>query len=155
MIFLIKRILYMKKITTEEFINRARKVHGNKYDYSKVEYINNKTKVCIVCPEHGEFWQTPNAHLQGQGCYKCFRHVYDNKSFICESRKIHGNKYDYSKVEYKSLHNKVCIICPEHGEFWQTPNAHIQGQGCYKSFRQVYDNKSFISETRKIHVNKY
>ena len=61
----------MKKITTEEFINRAKKVHGDKYDYSKVEYKNAHTKVCIICPIHGEFWQIPNAHLQGQGCYKC------------------------------------------------------------------------------------
>ena len=133
-----------KKYTKKDFIERARKVHGNKYDYSKVEYINNKTKVCIVCPEHGEFWQTPNAHLQGQGCYKCFRHVYDNKSFICESRKIHGNKYDYSKVAYKSLHNKVCIICPEHGEFWQEPSSHIHLKcGCPSCSQSHLENDTY------------
>ena len=60
-----------KKLTTEEFISKAKEVHGNKYDYSKVEYVNNHTKVCIICPKHGEFWQTPNHHLLGHGCSKC------------------------------------------------------------------------------------
>lgn len=61
----------LKRLTKQEFIEKARAKHGCKYDYSKVEYINNHTKVCIICPEHGEFWQTPNKHLSGQGCPKC------------------------------------------------------------------------------------
>lgn len=60
-----------KKLTTEEFIEKARKIHGNKYDYSKVVYVNSQTKVCIICPIHGEFWQRPNDHLNGYGCNKC------------------------------------------------------------------------------------
>ena len=119
------------RVTTEEFIEKARKVHGDKYDYSKVEYVNNHTKVCIICHEHGEFWQTPNCHLDGRGCSKCSK-VYrgDGTYFIEKAREIHGDKYDYSKVEYKTTNIKVCIICPEHGEFWQSPCLHLKGCGC-------------------------
>ena len=79
--------------TLEQFIEKARKVHGNKYDYSKVEYVNTNTKVCIICPIHGEFWQTPNSHLQGYGCKKCTYSSISKKSnthdFIEKSKKIH------------------------------------------------------------------
>ena len=147
----------------EQFIEEAKKVHGDYYDYSKVEYVNSKTKVCIICPEHGEFWQTPGGHLAGNGCPICFgTHKRTNEEFIREAKKIHGNKYDYSNVVYVNNHTKVCIICPEHGEFWQTPERHIaQKQGCPK----CYDNKRgdtlrknndwFIEKAREVHGNKY
>lgn len=127
-----------KRITKEEFIERARKVHGNIYDYSKSEYIDNITKVCIVCPIHGEFYQTPRGHLSGKGCRKCgikkrsearTSNLYE---FTRKARIIHGSRYDYSKVKYKRGHEKVCIICPEHGEYFQTPHNHLSGQGCPK-----------------------
>ena len=122
----------MRNLTTEEFIERAKKVHGDKYDYSKSEYVNNHTKVCITCPEHGEFWQTPENHLDGQGCPKCGikKRTLTTEEFINKARKIHGNKYNYSKVKYKNAKEKVCIICPEHGEFWQVPSYHLSGNGC-------------------------
>ena len=120
--------------TTDEFIAKAKKIHGDKYDYSKVNYVNNYTKVCIICHEHGEFWQTPGAHLRGQGCPKCKskKQTCTTDEFIAKAKKIHGDKYDYSKVEYVNRKTKVCIICPKHGEFWQTPSAHLRGQGCPK-----------------------
>ena len=118
-------------LNREEFIEKAKKIHGDKYDYSKVEYINNKTKVCIICPEHGEFWQTPQAHLQGEGCLICCgKFKFDTEEFIKRAREVHGNKYDYSKVEYVDAHTPVCIICYEHGEFWQKPYVHLQNHGC-------------------------
>lgn len=122
----------MARLTTEEFIERARKVHGNKYDYSKVEYKNAHIKVCIICPEHGEFWQTPNAHLYlKRECSKCMKNAKGTTDeFIERARKIHSNKYDYSKVKYINNQTKVCIICPEHGEFWQAPGSHLLGKGC-------------------------
>lgn len=135
-----------KKLTTEEFIIKAKKIHGDKYDYSKVEYVNNKTKVCIVCPKHGEFWQKPNDHLLGDGCLKCgikqrfINRVKTIEQFIQDSRKIHGNKYDYSKVNYVNALTKVCIICPEHGEFWQTPGAHLWGNNCPKCVESHLEN---------------
>ena len=125
-----------KNLNNEEIIRRFKEVHGNKYDYSKVEYVDSKTKVCIICPEHGEFWQTPNSHLKGRGCPKCgiikLKKTFTRTSeqFIQEAKKIHGDKYDYSKVKYINCKEKVCIICPEHGEFWQTPDSHLQGRGC-------------------------
>ena len=124
-----------KKKTKEEFIKEATEKHHGKYDYSKVKYVNNKTKVCIICPEHahGEFWQTPNNHLNMHGCPKCGGvYVPTKEEFIKKARKVHGDKYDYSNVHYVNCMSKVCIICSEHGEFWQTPNRHINGAGCPK-----------------------
>jgi hypothetical protein len=122
-----------RTLTKEDFIKKAREVHGNKYDYSKVEYVNCMTKVCIICPEHGEFKQVPSQHLSGKGCSKCSGcYVPTTEEWIVSARKVHGDKYDYSKVEYVNALTKVCIICPEHGEFWQTPNNHTNGKGCPK-----------------------
>ena len=120
-----------KRKSNDEFIREAQSIHHNKYDYSKVEYANNKTKVCLVCPEHGEFWQTPSDHLNGKGCPQCAGNVRcDKDAFIEKAKCIHNDRYDYSKVEYVNAHTKVCIVCPEHGEFWQTPNNHLNGNGC-------------------------
>ena len=102
----------MKLKTTEEFINDSKKIHGNKYDYSKVVYKGSKSKVCIICPIHGEFWQTPNNHLHLRGCPKCAKITMSNKfikqneQFILEANHKHNNKYDYSKIEYKGAHKK-------------------------------------------------
>lgn len=106
------------------FIDEANKIHNYKYDYSKVNYVNNRTKVIIVCPTHGEFLVTPNSHLsRHSGCPKCGREEVGNKKrktleeFIKEAREVHGYKYDYSKVIYKNTHSKIKIICKKHGEF--------------------------------------
>ena len=126
------------RLTTEEFIKRAKEIHGNKYDYSKVKYNSQKDKVCIICPEHGEFWQNPYTHYNGQGCPKCGiikRSKTQSKStekFIKQAIEVHGNKYDYSKTNYINSHHLVSIICPEHGEFWQNPTYHLSGCGCQK-----------------------
>ena len=124
-----------KKSTTEEFVQKVVLIHGEgKYDYSKVIYKNNKSKVTIICPEHGEFLQSPNKHLKGQGCPKCKEDEKrsSTEQFIRKAILIHGDLYDYSKVDYKHSQSKVIIICPIHGEFNQTPNNHLKGQGCPK-----------------------
>ena len=153
------------KLTTNEFIEKAKKIHGNKYDYSKANYIDNLTAVCIICPEHGEFWQVPAAHLSGKGCGLCAGNKLTEKMFIKKARKIHGDKYDYSKVVYNGSHKKVCIICPEHGEFWQTPNNHLNGNTCPKcskisNIEKIKKTKgsnleTFIKKAREIHRDKY
>ena len=148
----------MEKLTTSDFIKKSEKKHNSKYDYSKVEYKNNSTKVCIICPEHGEFWQRPNDHLRGAGCPLCGgvkKHT--KETFIEKARLVHGDKYDYSKVEYKNNKTKVCIICPEHGEFWQKPESHTnQKQGCPKcSTTLKLTTKDFIEKSRAIHGDKY
>ena len=120
-----------KRLTNDEWISRARIVHGDKYDYSKVEYTNNKTKVCIICPIHGEFWQRAKDHIEGRGCDKCGgTYTITKNEFIQKSVLKHGYKYDYSKVKYNGYNSKVCIVCPKHGEFWQTPHSHSCGCGC-------------------------
>ena len=153
-----------KKKTKEEFIKDAREKHGVKYDYSKVEYVNSKTKVCIICPEHGEFWQIPNSHLSGKGCSKCGGTcVLTKEEWIASARKVHGDKYDYSKVEYVNANTKVCIICPEHdhGEFWQRPADHTNGCGCTKCRNEANGERKrsslsdFITKAREKHGDKY
>lgn len=152
---------------TNEFIIRAKKVHGDKYDYSRVNYINAKTKVCIICPIHGEFWQTPDSHLRTNGCIKCRyekqgkKQVSTDEAFITKAKRIHGDRYDYSKVEYVNNKTKVCIICPEHGEFWQTPMSHLQGRGCNECAKENIKKKlssnteEFISKAKEIHGDRY
>ena len=121
------------KLDNVEFIKSAIKVHGNKYDYSLVVYINSATKVKIICPIHGIFEQLPNNHLsQKQGCPLCGGGIKSNKEeFIEKSNKIHGS-YDYSLVKYINNNTKVDIICIEHGIFKQTPHNHLNNQGCPK-----------------------
>ena len=146
------------KLTREEFIKKAREKHGNKYDYSKVVYKTMHEKICIVCPEHGEFWQLPCNHLKYDTCCpKCNTKVSDKFDFIKKAKEIHGDKYDYSKVDYKDSHTKVCIICPEHGEFWQTPHGHLTGKGCQKcaSNKLRSTTEEFIKKARKKYGDKY
>ena len=147
----------MKKLTKEIFINKSKEIHGDKYDYSKVEYVNNSIKVCIICPEHGEFWQRPNDHLDGHGCPMCGGvKKLTTEGFIEKSKLIHGDRYDYSKVNYVGNKIKVCIICPIHGEFWQKPNAHLNGQGCPNCVKnKKLTLESFIEKANEIHNHKY
>ena len=140
-----------ERMTTEEFIKRARAVHGDKYDYSNVEYVNSNTKIRIICPKHGEFSQLPHSHLFGSGCPECSRIKRTSENtFIQRAREVHGNKYDYSKVEYINKRTKVCIICPIHGEFWQRPHNHVHGkQGCPEC------GKKYAREWRKNDYNVF
>lgn len=130
-----------KKLTQEEFIERAVKKHGMKYDYSKTIYKNSMTKVTVTCPIHGDFEVLPERHYgRGDGCPLCrwerakqsIRKVQGltTEKFIEKARKVHGDKYDYSKVEYVNNDTPIRIICPEHGEFQQTPHHHLVGSGC-------------------------
>ena len=126
----------MSKLTKEEFIKRVQKVHGDRYDYSKVEYVDTKTKVCIICKEHGEFEQSPQKHIAGQGCIKCHRaslakrYSLGKEKFIEKATALHNGFYDYNAVEYINSHTHVQIICPIHGTFLQDPASHLQGHGC-------------------------
>ena len=145
-----------KKFTTEEFIQKARKVHGDKYDYSKTIYIKALDKTIIICPIHGKFLQAPHSHLRGDGCPKCGgTGKFTTEDFIQKAREVHGNKYDYSLIDYINSKLNIIIICPEHGEFKQTPNSHLDGQGCPKCYGLYKTTKDFIIEAKKIHGDKY
>jgi len=147
-----------KLLTNEIFIKRSNIIHNNKYDYSLVEYKNNKTKVKIICPIHGEFEQQPSKHLGGGGCRKCsiLYKTLSLSEFIKKSKEMHGDKYDYSLVEYKNSQIKVKIICPIHGIFNQTPNSHLYGKGCKicTGLNKLTSNE-FIKKSKKIHGDKY
>lgn len=155
-------------MNTDEFIERAKKIHGDKYDYSKVVYKNNKSKVCIICQFHGEFWQVAGSHLRGCGCRKCAdkerkeKYTLTTEEFIKRAKKIHGDKYDYSKVDYINCDTKICIICPSHGEFWQLPSTHLKGSGCKKCGdlsesikKRTTTTESLITKFQKVHGDKY
>ena len=138
----------MRKLTTKIFIERAQKIHEDKYDYSKVYYITNKIKVEIICPIHGSFLQQPNNHMNGIPCPKCgyekraITKTLDTKCFIKKSKILHGNKYDYSKSKYINTRSRIEIICPIHGGFWMLPSNHLQGCICFKCSRLQASKKT-------------
>lgn len=149
-----------KKLTTQDFIEKAIKIHGNNYDYSLVEYKNCYTKIKIVCQKHGIFEQSPDAHIYENGCSKCSGfHIHNEESFINKAIETHGNKYDYSLVVYENNKIKIKIICPIHGIFEQRAGAHIASKhahGCPKCDNsKKLTIEEFINKAIKIHGNKY
>ena len=144
-----------------KFIEKSKNRHGDKYDYSKVEYINSTTKVCIICKEHGEFWQTPQGHVRGQGCPKCanikrgntFR--YDGDTFIKRATILHDGKYIYDKDSYVNAMTKVPILCLKHGTFWMTPMNHLLGQGCPKCNGRGLNTEEVIELFKEKHGDSY
>jgi very-short-patch-repair endonuclease len=146
----------LKKLTTEEFIKKAKKIHGDKYDYSLVDYKKSHSNIKIICPTHGIFNQLPNNHLGGKGCIKCTnKEKLNTKIFIDRSNNIHNNKYDYSLSEYKNNKNKIKIICPTHGIFEQKAYHHLDGIGCPKCVGKNKTTEEFIENAKKIHGDKY
>jgi hypothetical protein len=120
-----------KNKNTDDIIKQFRQKHGNKYDYSKVNFVNNKTDVIIGCPTHGDFPLDPGHHLMGVGCRKCAGRGLTNDDWIQRAKDVHGNKYDYSKFNFEKAITKTIVICPKHGEWSTTPNDHINsGTGC-------------------------
>lgn len=147
-----------KRLTQEEVIARFKNVHGDRYDYSKVEYKGRTKKVRIVCSIHGDFWIRPSDHWNGVGCVKCAGLAkMTTEDFIEKARLVHGNKYDYSKSEYINYHTDICIICPIHGEFWQSPKVHLQGCGCKDCRDDSYrlTTEEFIRRARMVWGNRF
>jgi len=140
------------------FVNRSIKIHDNKYNYDFVEYINALTKIKIICIIHGEFWQTPSKHLMGQGCPSCSKYRKKTKDeFRNKATEIHNSKYDYEKTDFSNIKNKVIIICPEHGEFLQTLDKHINFKRgcptCGGSNKKTLEQ--FILEAKCVHGELY
>lgn len=131
------------KLSQEQFIRDAKKIHNEKYDYSKVVYVNSRAKVTIVCSLHGDFDQKSSAHRFGQGCPKCVpqKQPLTLNQFIEKSNKIHDNKYLYSMVEYSNNDKKVSIICQSHGIFNQLPGSHLAGHGCPKCKKSIGEDR--------------
>ncbi len=160
---MLAQVYNMAKKTLEQFVEDSKKIHGDFYDYSKVIYETNKTKVEITCPKHGSFWQVAKSHyLRGDGCYKCSKerlselYSFTVEQFVENSRKVHGNKYDYSKVIYKKSGSKVEVICPEHGSFYPIANNHIRGSSCPTCSGKIRTTlEHFVEKAKEIHNNEY
>lgn len=147
------------KLTQEEVIARAKLVHGDRYDYSKFVYKNSKTKSIIICKKHGEFLQSTNNHLSKHnqcGCPKCCN-MYSKEEYVVKANKIHHNFYDYSKLNYTHSWNKDTIVCPKHGEFLQTPVAHLRGDGCPSCGldKRRMTKEDFTRRTYEVHLDTY
>lgn len=142
-----------KRITKEEFIRRSIEVHGDRYIYDQVEWVDTKTKVTITCPEHGDFKQLPSDHMKGIKCRECgyYERTYPNQLdtdlFKERASIIHRGYYNYNKVEYGSSKDKVTILCPIHGEFYQRPSNHLRGDGCPYCNKGAYNPK--VAERHK------
>lgn len=123
-----------QSLSKKEFIQKSIDIHGNVYDYSKVEYVNNLTKIIIICKTHGDFVQTPQGHLSGRGCIKCSGKYssYSTDEWIDMAKELHGDEYDYSKTIYKNANEKIIIICKIHGDFEQIPRVHLRPTGCFR-----------------------
>lgn len=158
----------IETLSKEEFIQKANKIHSNKYNYDKIIYKNMKEKIIITCNTHGDFLQIPGNHLyRKSGCPKCKiektinTHKYIIDDFIVKGKQVHCDNYDYSKVIYKDSKTKVIIVCPTHGAFKQTPQNHLFGQGCPKcryveNIKKFSDTKEqFIEKARLIHGDLY
>ena len=155
---------------TDKFIEKARLVHGDKYDYSKIKYIGCYDKVIIICKKHGDFLQQPSSHIAGNGCKKCgnestkLKQSGNTEEFIEKAILKHGDIYDYSKVNYINQATKVIICCKIHGDFEQTPSNHTnrgRPRGCKKCSTIITANKQrsnkdvFIKRSNKVHNSLY
>ena len=132
------------RLSKEDFVYKSNLKHNNKYSYNETIYIKRNAKVKIYCQQHGYFWQTASDHMSGRGCFNCSlvsktKKKTNSLEFVINKfNEKHGkNTYDYSKVEYFSGNKNVCIICKDHGEFWQTPNNHARGKGCWRCYNKV------------------
>ena len=155
------------RLTQEQFINKATTIHNDRYDYRKINYIDNRIKVIIICSEHGEFNQTPGNHLSGSGCDKCSRKQrglllrLTLDKFIEKAHHIHHNKYDYSNVVYHKSDSVINIICPNHGLFKQQAGCHLQGYGCTPcgyldaSVATRYTQDEIIERFKNFHGERY
>ena len=149
-----------KPLTTEEFIARAKAKHGDKYDYSKSVYTRAKNKLTITCKTHGDFQQEAFSHMSGCGCELCCRRDL-SIVFESESRKIHGDSYDYSLVKYNGSLKKVKIICKTHGVFEQKPSSHLMGRRCAKcgsisrTKLKTFPFSEFVEKSKEAHGGIY
>jgi len=154
-----KKLAKSRTLSIEDFIDRARSVHGDRYDYSKSKYITALTKIEIICSEHGSFWQVPASHFDGHGCHRCKveNQTLDTNDFLKMAYEIHGDTYCYDKTIYKYNKEDVIITCRMHGDFEQSPRSHLVSNGCPKCAinAQKVGRDDFVEISNKIHNYKY
>ena len=144
-------------MTTQQFVDKARKVHGEQYDYRKTEYNYNCEKVSIICPVHGEFSQKPVIHLSGSGCQKCGRRNSTLDQYLVKAKAVHGDRYDYSASKYTGANNKITFICKVHGVFEQHAHHHLSGHQCPRCAHteSFLSAAEWLEKAAKIHGNTY
>ena len=152
----------MEPHSLEIFVDKAKNRHKNRYSYEKVNYINSKTKVVIICSIHGEFEQVPNSHLRGSGCNRCgmeYRHKLTSLTtaqFIEKANEVNEYKFDYSKAIYKNYQTPIIITCILHGDFEQLPASHLYGVGCPTcGGTRKLTTDEFISKAKKKQLRLY
>lgn len=145
---------------TMKFIQKALAIHGDRYDYSKVDYIRAVDKVTIICAKHGEYDQTPSDHLKGSGCRSCGFERISTADFIKNARKVHGDRYDYLKSHFVKSHVKTNVTCEIHGDFQISPHQHQNGTGCPACSKLNRGKKKaenagekFLEKARLVHGN--
>jgi hypothetical protein len=156
------------RLNISHIIDRCNEAHDGKYSYAKVVYKNAHTRVCVICPLHGEFLININNHLYNKkGCRLCANaklaaeHLSNTQEFVVKAIVVHGSNFDYSKVNYVSATDKVEIVCPQHESFWQIPSGHLAGKGCPRCFFDtrtklfVTDTLDFIDKANQIHEFYY
>lgn len=144
-------------MSTKDFIEKAKAVHGDRYAYTNTVYKTAKSKVLVTCETHGDFEITPNNHLSGKrGCPRCYGKVFSIEDFAVKARVVHGDKYDYSRISYKNNITPIEIVCPTHGGFFQKPAPHLRGHGCPECVkRDRWSDKKFIKRAFEVHGDKY
>lgn len=152
----VERRKEMFKMKYPEFFMRAVEKHGFKYDYSLVVYINAKTKVKIICQDHGVFEQVPYDHLREKGCLKCAGYGWTHDDIIARFKKKHGDRYCYECTEFgERLEDKVPIECYKHGVFFQSALSHISGNGCPNCAGHNKTTKELIEQFIELHGHYY
>ncbi len=154
---------FSRRLPIDVFITRAKALFSDRYDYSQVRYEGLRSKVKIVCPEHGPFSMTPGTHLKGRNCPKCTgREFVPTNEFITRAKTVHGDRYDYSLVRCEHNRQAVQIICREHGIFEQAPRNHLMGRGCERCAslnrglkKRTTAAEQFLEKARKLHGDRY
>ena len=159
---LFDKVRIMQSDKTLIFIAKAKLKHNDKYDYSKVDFINNRTKIIIHCETHGDFLQTPDSHLSGSGCTPCSKEISRKKRakpvgvFIQDAKRVHGELYGYLKVNYINSRTPVIIHCQAHGDFLQAPDNHLAGNICHAcSGLKKKSTEKFIEDAKLVHGTRY
>lgn len=146
-----------RKMTTAEFINRCKSIHGDMYDYTGTRFDRSDKPITILCKTHGAFTQLASNHLRGMGCKPCSTDAQrlGANNFVEKAKLVHGNIYDYSKIQYVNGSTKVEIICEKHGPFMQRPSKHLDGTGCPKCQHKYVTTEEFIEKAKKVHGERY
>jgi hypothetical protein len=147
----------VRRLTTEEVIQNFKNIHGDRYNYSNIEYINNSTKVTIICSKHGSFQQSPASHLRGNGCSECSgKKPHTTKEVVETFKKMYGDKYDYYMTDYKGALVKFKVLCKTHGVFETLYNNMLRGWACPEctSYRKNIE-QSFLKEAKEVHGDEY